>query len=162
MVSEKFPDLEAISKRWLNCWAMTQSIIGNMPPDEKLDRALTVFFAEEIELDGAEHQAPVIIGAAMAGISQSKTHSKNALEEAVKRFGKKPTTTWMNRVDTRGKRIALLAFPFTTVATLWTLYYDINYEGGLLSLGFFIFGMLSALLLIFTFTRLGNWLSEGS
>lgn len=64
----------------------------------------------------------------------------------------------LHRVDTRPKRIALLAFPFLAVIAGYRLDRDVDYYGDP-SLSFFLFFMASVLCLLIAFTRLGDWLA---
>lgn len=80
-------------------------------------------------------------------------------DESRAEYDKKLTTPWeraLDRADTRAKRIALTAFPFFAVASMFRLYRDMDDHET--SLTFFLFTMAAALCLAIAFTKLGDWL----
>ena len=94
----------------------------------------------------------------MLGIAQKHLGTPEA--RAV--YDRKLTSTWrrlFDRADTKAKRIALLAFPFLTVITLYRWAQDLKHYEWEPSLSFFIFAMASAMCLLIAFTRLGDWIN---
>jgi len=158
MIDGNFPDLEAIGNRWLSCWAMADRLYGRLPKPEQLDRALVVFLAQELEEDDGEHERAVVIGATLAAVTRAGTHSKEALQASFNRTMAPRKTRLLVRVNTRAKRLALLAFPFFAVVALYRWVQDLDHYHWEPSLSFLLFTMASALCLLIAFTRLGDWL----
>ncbi|MBU1690783.1 MAG: DnaJ domain-containing protein [Gammaproteobacteria bacterium] len=63
------------------------------------------------------------------------------------------------KVDSRLKRIALVAFPFLVAVALFRLSQDLDHYSWEPSLSFVLFSMASALCVLIAFTKFGNWLS---
>lgn len=158
MIDGDFPNMEAIGNRWLSCWAMADRLYSKLPKQEQLDRALIVFLAQEMEEDDRRHERAVVIGATLAAITRTGTHSKEALQASFNRTMAPQKTKLLDRANTRAKRLALLAFPFFAVVALYRWAQDLDHYRWEPSLSFLLFTMASALCLLIAFTRLGDWL----
>ena len=157
-----FPDLEAIGARWVSCWVMTDRLYSGLPRPEQLDRALVVFLAQEMEEDNGDHERPVVIGATLAAVTRTGTHSKEAIQASFNRIMAPPKKKFFERANTRTKRLVLLAFPFFAVTTLYRGVQDLDHYRWEPSLSFFLFALASMLCLMIAFTRLGDWIEGGA
>lgn len=123
----EFPDIDAIAERWLSCWGISEKIYAKLPKQEQLDRAVLVFMAQELYEDDGEHPKPAVIAATMAGVTRARTHSKEAVEKATKRAFNVKDPAFLDRADTRAKRIALIASPFLFVITCYLVVIDTDW-----------------------------------
>lgn len=138
---------------------MAQHVYGDsLPAAERLDRALAVFLAQEIDEDEGEHDKVTLIGATLAAVTRTGTHNKAALKAASVRLLQPKPPRLLERVNTRAKRVALTIAPFLAIVALYRLAQDLDHYSWEPSLSFFLFTAETALCVLVALTRLGDWL----
>lgn len=137
---------------------MTENIYGSLGSNERLDRALAVFIAQEIEHDDGANELTIVVASTLAAVTKTGTHSKEALRQSASRLLAPKKTKLIDRVDSKIKRIAILAFPFFAIVAMYRWAQDIDHYRWEPSLPFMLFTMASVFCLLIAFTKLGDWL----
>lgn len=156
------------SIRWKHAWAMAQSIYSNLSPQDRLYKALDSFLMgeiklheDEIELYEGENNWKMLTILALTGVRDSNTHSKEAIDKAIKRLFKKPKGGIFQTINTPVKRIALLLSPFFLIITVFRLGKDLDHYSWEPSFSFLLFGFLAIASVAIAFFGLGDWIKGG-
>lgn len=159
MNAERFPNLDEIQRRWVACWDMDSRLFKNFPASEQLDRSLVVFLARELEDDDNAHEKSAVLGAALAAVTRSGTHSKEALQSSFSRIMAPPKKRFIDRADSKTKRLFLVATPVVWLVTIALVIRDVD-ASDYLHFTTILLIALSACLPIAAFTKVTDWINE--
>lgn len=150
------PTVEHIAEDWLLNWQASQAIFKDLSPQQRLDHSLRAFF-EMLIREYTSTPPELLIARLYVALEVAKTHSKTTIDQAVIRvFGPKKIKP-ISWPDSKPRRVALLAVPFTLAASAYYIAEAINY-GEQLSLAGYFWMLLFVLTSALAFTGLFNWI----